>query len=196
LRRLTLAVIAVLIVAILLLSSYLYLNHLNRPIKASSDEIVITQTDLPQGWVEWYHEEYNNESPQDGVYWSTDAQFTNSSIVTGRNIILNFISYDSVDTAHQQFLVRGGANNSEHSPLDIGDEGAIMFGIFLKPDPNGTYHEHGGGNYTVVGTSTEYLFREGNVLVIISFITDGDAYRAREQWMDDIVNLQEAKVHQ
>jgi len=182
------------VAAIVLVPALLYFGIFEKPIKASSDDVLITQSDLPLGWIESEYHYYDGECE---VSWATGIRFTNESISSGNDLYIFIVSWDSVNLARDDYLEKGGDPIfAETYPLELGDDGVYWFGRTYMSDPNGTLLEGLEGNFSLESTTTCYLFREANIVVTIMFTTQWDGYGLKEPWMDDITHLQGELVHQ
>ncbi|MHC1710031.1 MAG: hypothetical protein AB9819_06465 [Methanomassiliicoccales archaeon] len=192
--RRNLVIMSLLVAVIIVAPTMLYFGIFQRPIKASSDDVLISQSDLPSGWID---SDYEYSEGDDGVTWAAHARFTNESISSGNDLYISILSWDSVNLARDNYLISGGGSIfADTHPLELGDDGVYWFARTYVSDPNGTPLEGLEGNYSIMNTETCYLFREGNVVVIIMFGTQGDGYGLKEPWMDDIARIQWERVHQ
>jgi hypothetical protein len=170
-----------------------------RPIVASKEALILNENDLT-GW-----ELDNTSNPRGNIVWQTSSIFYNSSVNVGSSLNISVYSFWTCLEAHVNLSAVEDASSRTWdnglTPIEIGDEGVFFLSWENITDPDGPYDVgHNGtiGRYTAAFAN--YLFREGNVLVLISFETEGYSLDLNDNysqpWMNDIVKMQADKIHE
>ena len=187
------AVIAIIVIAIVLVSGAFYVlviqnPYNNRPIKAGSTSIVMTDSDLPSGWtvsrVDAYS--YENTTVDGGIGWNwwtaTDYNYSSGGKIWHLGITVT--SWNSTGLAREQYqwTVDDGGN-IDWASVHLGEEGSILMGSFASNDSSGRE------SYNAL-----YAFRVGNVLVNALFDANGANMYYDTDWIKGILDIQAAKI--
>jgi hypothetical protein len=196
-ERIDIAVALVVIVLVALsIISYMFYN---RPIVASKEALILNEYDLA-GWdyVKTVDPVFLNNS------WRTGSEFQNASVSVGSNLSIGIYSFWTTLGAQNQYSKLKNENSSKDgisiTSLDFGDEGFFYLSQGTIANPNGTYDiGHNGTMGRYHSAYVNYMFRDGNILILITFETNGysldPSISYHLSWMDDIVQMQADKVH-
>jgi len=136
------------------------------------ERMMLTADDLPAGWIENGREIIYHHSS--GYNWSALVSFRNESLEMIPALGVGITSLNSSALAHKEYLngLRGFETAVNITDVGIGDEGSRIVRA----------------NFSV-----EYLFRVDNIVVNADFWVNSPT--PYEPWMDEIVYLQELKIH-
>jgi hypothetical protein len=136
------------------------------------ERMMLTADDLPAGWIG--NDRVIEYHFWPGHNWSALVWFRNESLEMNPALTVGITSYNSSALAHEEYLgtLRGLDSAANITNVDFGDEG----------------HRQSLPYYWV-----EYVFRVDNILVHVDFWTSSPT--PYEPWMDEIVRLQESKIH-
>ncbi len=189
------AVIAIIVIAIVLVSGAFYFlviqnPYNNRPIKAGPSSIVMSSADMPSGWTVYSSNAYSyeNSTVYGDIGWNwwtaTDYNYTTESKTWHLGITVT--SWNSTGLADEQYAwTVDDGGNIDWTSISLGEEGGILIGSFASNDSAGRE------SYNAV-----YAFRVGNVLVNAVFDANGSNVFYDTPWMKSILDIQAAKISQ
>jgi hypothetical protein len=181
-KRLTIVIIAMIVVLLLVVPLSLWFLIFEKPIKADPNELVLSADELV-GW---------ELIPDDSFSNFAICHYRNASVEVGNNLRIEINCFDSTSSAKAYF--NEPWVKPEPTSPSLGDEGGRW---------NGTaYADAGNGTFNVISKQIIYRYREANIVVQLFFETDestpghpldpnGTYY---EPWMEDIAIQQMSKI--
>lgn len=181
-RRTVRALLTVLVVIITF--SAIYLLVLEKPIKASPDQLTLTQSDLPASWnITNSYTYYANGSKEYG--WGGDWSWAWDHYISlyrddgNYSAGVSMSCFNSSGKAHLAYLQdkdAGWAGSSwRYENFGVGDEGVRITNMY--------------------GGDVSYIFRDGNIMVIVGFAKEEGTLQY-EPWMDDMIVTIADKINQ